>query len=79
MELEICSSRGFLFFSAEESCSRVGLGVASCLLKGVFFFSLFCFFFLFSWGGIFLQVVCTSRGAHWPGIAAGLFCTTGFL
>jgi hypothetical protein len=24
-------------------------------------------------------VVCTSRGAHWPGIAAGLFCTTGFL
>ncbi len=41
----------FSLFSAEESCSRVGLGVASCLLKG-FFFPLCFVLFLFLFPGV---------------------------
>jgi len=57
----------FSLFSAEESCSRVGLGVASWLLKG--FFSLFCFFFSLGWhfltSGVYFTRCSLARHRCW--------------
>ncbi len=80
MELEICPSRGFLFFLQRRVVAGLDLVLQAAYLRGFFFLTVLFFFVFFFWGdGIFLQLVCTSRGAHWPGIAAGLFCTTSFL